>query len=38
MALAILRPLNNSKIGIITLKAEADGLATGEINIKVLDR
>jgi len=34
-ALAILRPLKNKEKGTITLKAEANGLETGEIKIKV---
>ncbi len=34
-ALAILRPLTNKESGTITLKAEADGLVTGEVIIKV---
>jgi beta-galactosidase len=34
-ALAILRPLIDTKAGTITLRAEADGLVTGEINITV---
>jgi len=34
-ALAILRPLENKKKGTITLRAEADGLAGGEISITV---
>ncbi len=34
-ALAILRPLKNKEKGMITLKAEANGLETGEIKIKV---
>ena len=34
-ALAILRPLENKKKGTITLRAEADGLAAGEISINV---
>lgn len=34
-ALVILRPLKDIKTGTITLKAEANGLITGEINITV---
>jgi len=34
-ALVILRPLKDMKTGTITLKAEANGLITGEINITV---
>jgi beta-galactosidase len=34
-ALAILRPLANNKKGVITLKAEAEGLGTGTITIEV---
>lgn len=34
-ALAILRPLKEVKTGTINLKAEANGLASGEINISV---
>jgi len=34
-ALVILRPLKDIKMGTITLKAEANGLITGEINITV---
>ena len=34
-ALAILRPSKNKKSGTITLMAEADGLETGKIEIKV---
>jgi beta-galactosidase len=34
-ALAILRPLKEKKAGIITLRAEAKGLSTGEITIRV---
>ena len=35
-AMTILRPLINKKVGTITLMAEADGLETGKIIIKVL--
>ncbi|MBN1927603.1 MAG: DUF4982 domain-containing protein [Prolixibacteraceae bacterium] len=34
-ALAILRPIKNDKMGIVTLKAEANGLVSGEIEIKI---
>lgn len=34
-ALAILRPLKELKTGVITLKAEAEGLTAGDINIAV---
>jgi len=34
-ALVILRPLKDIKTGTITLKAEANGLITGEINVIV---
>jgi hypothetical protein len=34
-ALAILRPLKDKNKGVITLRAEANGLASGEINITI---
>ncbi|MBN2862514.1 MAG: DUF4982 domain-containing protein [Bacteroidales bacterium] len=37
-ALAILRPLQNKKKGTIILRAEADGLAAGEISINIKNR